>query len=303
MRATPTLSLISIFSAVFLSGVSAFAAEPSPKICFERDGAIYTGNLDGKDLKKIAEGDLPQISPDGTKIAFNTNEPSEKLPKRRIAVADLASGKVQVFKDAAGDNSFGPAWSPDSQSLLFSTFTNSDWAVGFAKADGSSFRIVKKAEADGRSFYQPCWAADGKSYYCQNLEDLCQFDLDGKLLKKWAIHKIVQEGDMSSGNRISLSPDGKTLLLDIEMATEHHRKNWEGPQPALWLLPVNGDKATRLTKNSLFAWDGVWLSNDEILFLSQGAKENKASLYRGAIKNLEPKLILKDARTPSVSTK
>ncbi len=298
MRAS-TLSLFSL-AALVLGSTAVFAAD-APKIAFERNGVIYAANVDGKGSKKIAEGDLPQISPDGTRVAFNTNEPSDKTPVRHIAVADLASGKVNVFKSVAGDNSFGPVWSPDGKQLLFNTFADSDWALGLVNADGSGFKIVKKAESKGRSYYEPCWAADGKSYFCHDLDEVCLFDLEGKQLKKWTIHKIVENGDMSSGCRLSLSPDGKSLLMDIEMAEDHNRKNWDGPPPALWLLPLDADKAARLTKKGLFGWDAVWISNDEFLFLSQSAKESKPSLYRGSIKGGENKLIVKDARTPSVA--
>jgi TolB protein len=192
-------------------------------------------------------------------------------------------------------------WSPDGKALLFNTFADSDWALGVVNADGTGFRIVKKPESKGRSYYEPCWAGDGKSYFCHDLDQICLFGLDGKQLKKWTIHNIVENGDMSSGCRLSLSPDGKSLLMDIEMAEDHNRKNWDGPPPALWLLPLAADKATRLTKKGLFGWDAVWISNDEFLFLSQSAKESKPSLYRGSVKGGEYKLIAKDARTPSAA--
>ncbi len=298
MRASFFFSSIAV---LMLGSAITFAAESSPKIAFDRNGVVYTANVDGKGLKKVAEGDLPQISPDGTRVAFTTNEPSDKTPVRHIAVADLASGKVNVFKGVAGDNSFGPVWSPDGRTLLFNTFADGDWALGLVNADGTGFKIVKKAESKSRSYYEPCWAADGKSFFAHDLDEICLFDLSGKQLKKWTIHNIVENGDMSSGCRLSLSPDGKSLLMDIEMAEEHNRKNWDGPPPSLWLLPLDAEKATRLTKKGFFGWDAAWISNDEFVFLSQSAKESKPSLYRGSIKGGENKLILKDARTPSVA--
>jgi TolB protein len=284
-----------------MGALPALAAEPAHKIAFDRDGAIFTAGLDGKGAKKIAEGDYPQISPDGTRVAFNTNEPSDKLPVRHIAVADLATGKVKVLKQGTGDNSFGPAWSPDGKTLLFSTFANDEWQLGLIQADGTGFRIAKKAEDKGQSCYEPTWAADGKSFFCHDLDSIYRFDLDGKLIKKWAIHDIVANGDMSSGSRLSVSPDGKSLLMDIDMNEDHKRSNWDGPPPALWLLDLSAEKATRISKKEVFAWDPTWISNDEYLFLSQGAKETKPSLYRASIKGGEPKLITKGARTPSVA--
>jgi TolB protein len=290
-----------VIAALLLGAVSSFAAEPARKIAFERDGVVYTADLDGKGAKKVAQGELPQISPDGTRVAFTTDEAGSKTPVRHIAIADLATGKVSRLKSVPSDNSFGPAWSPDGKSLLFSSMIKDDWQLALIHADDSGFRIVKEAQARDRSYGEPCWALDGKSFFCHDLDAIYRFDLDGKLLKKWAIHDVIKNGDMSSNCRLDVSPDGRFLLMDAEMNEEHNRKNWDGPPPALWLLDLNSEKATRLTAKNVFGWDGCWISNGEYLFLSQGAKETKPSIYRGSVKGGEPKLIVKDARTPSVT--
>jgi Tol biopolymer transport system component len=43
-------------------------------IAFEREQAVWIANLDGTSEKKIADGIFPAISPDGTRVAFNTTE-------------------------------------------------------------------------------------------------------------------------------------------------------------------------------------------------------------------------------------
>jgi hypothetical protein len=56
----------------------AIAASPASVLCgdrhvaFERDQAVWIANLDGTGEKKIADGIFPAISPDGTRVAFNT---------------------------------------------------------------------------------------------------------------------------------------------------------------------------------------------------------------------------------------
>ncbi len=59
-------------------------------------------DIDGTHPKKIAAGALPEISSDGTRIAFNTEADAKTRPgpERRIAIADVASGKVTVLKSA-----------------------------------------------------------------------------------------------------------------------------------------------------------------------------------------------------------
>jgi TolB protein len=84
----------------------ALAASPASVFCgdrqiaFERDQAVWMANLDGTGEKKIADGIFPAISPDGTRVAFNTTEKtSDTTYARHIAVIEVATGKIDVFKD------------------------------------------------------------------------------------------------------------------------------------------------------------------------------------------------------------
>jgi TolB protein len=106
---------------------------------------------------------------------------------------------------------------------------------------------------------------------------------------------------MSGDGRIDVSPDGKRLLLSIDMGEESGRKDWDGPLPALWAFDLQSQKATRLTPKNLFGWDGVWIDNDNILFLSRDADENEDSIYRMSTDGKNLKRLIKNARFPSVS--
>ena len=95
----------------------AFAAYPASVFCadrhiaFERDQAFWIANLDGTGEKKIADGIFPAISPDGTRVAFNTKEKrSDTTSARHIAVVDVATGKIDSFKNVPSDNSYSRLW-------------------------------------------------------------------------------------------------------------------------------------------------------------------------------------------------
>ena len=60
--------------AVALAGFSGMAFPADRHIAFERDNAVYIANPDGTNERKIADGIFPAISPDGTRVAFNTVE-------------------------------------------------------------------------------------------------------------------------------------------------------------------------------------------------------------------------------------
>jgi len=239
-----------------LSG--AFAASPR-KIAFERGNEIWIANVDGIAAKRITAGALPDISPDGTRVAFNTEVDSTKRPgpERHIAIADVATGKSSVLKDIPSDNCFGPVWSPDGSKLAFSIMADKEWHLGLVNADCSGFRLVRNAQLKGDAFGAPAWARDGKSIFCHDLDNLYRIDLDGNVLKKWELAKVLTEASMNSNDRLSVSPDGKTLLMDVDFGAEHERKNWDGPQPAIYKLDLTGEKTSRVTGKNDFVLGAI----------------------------------------------
>ena len=116
---------------------------------------------------------------------------------------------------------------------------------------------------------------------------------------QWRIEQIVPNGGMSGDGRIDVSPDGQRLLLSMDMDEEYDRKNWDGPVPALWSYDLSTGASVRLTSKNLFAWDGCWLDDTNILFVSQGPQDKQAALYRANGKIL--KRLIENARRPTVS--
>ena len=78
---------------LFLAGLTA-AAGAERQIAFERDRAVWIAKIDGSGAKKIADGIFPAISPEGTRVAFNTEEKNGAKWVRHIAVVEIASGKT-----------------------------------------------------------------------------------------------------------------------------------------------------------------------------------------------------------------
>src|SRR5262249_26691854 len=155
-----------------------------------------------------------------------------------------------------------------------------DRLIGVINADGAGFRRVPTGDPAPHSYWAAAWAADGGSFFVEDMENLYRLDLDGKALKKWAIEKIVPRGAMSGNVRFDAAPDNRTLLMDVEM-DEKERRGWDGPPPAIWLFDLMTETATRLTPPSLYAWDGHWLdAPGSILLLSQASGEATPSIYR-----------------------
>jgi TolB protein len=292
-----------IFGAFAFASLSVTAFSADPRIAFERDNAVYIANLDGTNVKKIADGIFPAISPDGTRVAFNTVEKtSETTYVRHMAVADLATGKVNVFKDVPSQNSYYPSWTADGKQILFTTRPHEVWDLVAINSDGTNFHVLKPGVQNEVTRFSPVWAHDGQSVFCQDMTNIYQVGLDGAVRAQWKISEIVPKGDMSGDGRIDVSPDGKRLLLSIDMGEESSRKDWDGPLPALWAFDLQSQKATRLTPKKLFGWDGVWIDNDNILFLSRADGEKEDSVYRMSADGKNLKRLIKNARFPSVST-
>src|SRR3954453_542654 len=100
-----------IFVAFTLASLSVTALPADRHIAFERTDAVYIANLDGTNEKKIADGIFPVISPEGTRVAFNTVEKtSDTSYLRLIAIVDVATGKIHVFKNVPSENSCYSTW-------------------------------------------------------------------------------------------------------------------------------------------------------------------------------------------------
>jgi TolB protein len=291
-----------ILVSLTLSVCAASVVSGERRIAFERKDAVYIANLDGTGEKKLADGSFPAISPDGTRVAFNTTEKtSDTTYARHIAVIDVATGTISVFKDVPGDNSYYPSWTADGKQILFTTRPHEVWDLAVVNSDGTNFHVLKPGVQNEVTRYSPIWARDGQSVFCEDMTNIYQIGLDGTVLAQWKIENIVPNGDMSGEGRIDISPDGNRLLLSIDMGEEAGRKNWDGPLPALWAFDLQSHKATRLTPKKLFGSDGAWLDNDNVLFLSRAAGEKEDSIYRMSTDGKNLKRLITNARFPSVS--
>ena len=288
---------------IVLSATAVFGAS-SREIAYEHGANIYVADLDGNHAKKVATGALPAISPDGTHVAFNTEGDAKNRPgpERHIATADVATAKVTVLKDIPSNNCFGPVWSPDGKQLAFMIMADKKWQIGLVNADGSGFRLVKNPELNSDGLGGLEWSRDGKSIFCHDLDNLYQIDLDGNVWKKWELAKILAEAGMNSGDKLSVSPDGKSLLMDVDCGAEHERKSWDGPQPAIQKFDLGGEKAIRVTGKNDFVWEPFWLSDNKFLCIMQKENEKEPSIYEMSIDGKNAKLLVKHARTPSAST-
>lgn len=284
------------------------AAEPE-RVAFERGTAIWIANVDGSKAEKITEGSGPSLSPDGTQVAFNTDDSTARGLVRELAIAEVATKKVTLVNGIPSKNCQRAQWSPDGKQILFTIWSGDDWDISLVRPDGSGFRYVKKSEPPKPektpglkmdTLWSTCWAMDGKSIFSQDLEYLHQIDLQGAELKKWKLDSLFPGGGMNSNSRMASSPDGKTLLVEVDMDEEvKNMPDWDGPPPSLWSFDPESAKATRLTEKGKLAASGCWLDKSHILFNVFSPKEKQPAIYEMELGKKEMKLVLKNGVSPS----
>ncbi len=295
------LVLAAIAALAAAASVPAQAKAGARVMAFERGGAVWVAAADGTGAVKLAEGVDPAVSPDGRLVAPTKDTSPANGVRRHIAVADVASRTSRVLASIPGDNSCAPVWSPDGSTLLVNVYANKGWGVGLVRADDSAFRYVFKPEPNGHSWWGAAFATDGSSIFCQDLEEIARFSLDRKKLWSAALSALFPTAGLNSGARLSPTPEGKQLLVDVDMDEDVTMKDWDGPPPSVFLVDVASKSAKRLTPKGAFVWQPVWLDASSFLAISIGLRDKEPSVVRVPFAGGSPVVLVRNARTPSVS--
>ena len=174
-----------------------------------RDGtrSIYVADQSG--VRRLAPGDRPAWSPDGSsQIAFN---------------AETGHGIFIMHADGTGVRHLGPGsnpdWSPDGRRLVFN-----DWdgtGIFVMNADGSGVGklidhgLVRTPSGGDCGVYWPAWSPDGQriAFVCATYEDVWRIhivNVDGS-----SPHPLIPEGtSLSTQSDATWSFDGSRIAFD-----------------------------------------------------------------------------------------
>lgn len=248
MRRLHWLTVALIALAVFLPLSNAGAAPPEgEKIAYYSGTGIYFMNPDGSGKMRVATGnyDLPVISPDGSKIAY------QKTRNGNVDVyvsnAD-GSEERRLTDNSASDGA--PSWSPDGKRVAFQSNRGGDYNIYIMSVDGNGVRRVTGGGYD----FSPDWSPRG---------DEIAFERKG----------IIYTVSISSGNTSRLteggspdwSPDGSRIAFD------------DGFTGNVFVINADGSGRRQLTSGRLSSTSPAWSPDGGKIAYSQGLRGERLS--------------------------
>src|SRR6266581_4446660 len=181
-------------------------------------------NITEKDLWDFVWIGDPQVSPDGSRVAFVRLTVNEKKEGYNTSIWSVpTSGGEEPHQLTKGDHDSTPRWAPDGKFLLFLRATEKD-----GKPEPPQLSILPMAGGDSFSFTDlpkgasnPVWSPDGKTIAFTsetNAEDLAK----QKKKKEEELKKAISPTSPTASPEVSKTPAEKdSAAKKAETESEH----------------------------------------------------------------------------------
>jgi len=193
----------------------------------------------------------PQYSPDGSRIAFESDRTSAG---NEIWTCDASGANCTQLTFSDGGASGSPRWSPDGTQIAYDSLLGESSHIYVMPASGGAPRQVTR---DSASHYMPSWSRDGKGIYYGS-------DRTGR----FEIWKVPLAG----GAPVQITVGGGTCAFEsVDGTTVYYSKDFGG---SVWKTPASGGQEAELIPEAsgknfqVFAAGIYFASGNAVRFLA-----------------------------------
>ncbi len=200
----------------------------------------------------------PAYSPDGKRIAFNSNRSGTV----EIWMCNSDGSNAVQLTSIGGGGAYGPKWSPDGRSIVFVAVVGGNRDLYVIEASGGPPRRLRTDPPAGK---WPCWSRDGQSIYFVSTRS----GSDG-------IWKMPAAG----GDAVQITHDGEDLPQESpDGRFLYYLKGDSYPTScSVWKMPVGVGEETKVLDSVHCA--GHWAVGEQGIYFFAKPDEKRQSDIR-----------------------
>jgi Tol biopolymer transport system component len=201
---------------------------------------------------------------------------------------DLSDGKNSVLLKANAWINH-PRWSPSGDVIAFVLSPSGRSELHSIRPDGSEHRKIIAAEEQGiDSIFNPAWASDGRSIYFQDMTNLIEVTVGGRVRSKTPVGAITGEGEAVTSSDAFVPSPANTKLLAFTRSvpgTPLFERTFGEPNTALFIYDLQTRTRKRITPVEMLALDPIWSRDGRFIYFSgyrdrEGRAASPFKIYR-----------------------
>ncbi len=181
---------------------------------------------------------------------------------KQLAIIDYDGFNFTLLTDKNNYYLF-PAWAPDCQRILFSTYARDRLNIYLYKLSNREISLVSSFR--GLNF-APCWSPDG-SRICLSLTkdgnaEIYILDLDSKKLRRLTHNQAIDTSP-------TFSPNSREIAFVSDRAGN----------PQIYIMDIYGSNVRRLTYHGTYNTSPAWSPRGDIIAYVSREKDNTQQIY------------------------